>query len=504
MGAFHQGEPQVKRRRLRFDQLVPAQQASENRLSWAVKIMAKALKAPEEVQVIKRPRDLSVRAWAVYLLHNAAEVEHALMIQYLYALYSLDENASGPAANDPNTIVSTSAWTPVIRGIAIEEMGHLLSVQNVLRFVGGPLSFAREDFPIDTEVYPFQFRLEPLTKAALAKYVYAEMPVGDIDEKVITKAEKAEIEERARKAAKVQVGEFVNHVGTLYATLIDVLNDSAFQTPATDGFPHDTEPFQAMPGFGWVHLQGNGSIVAPPVVKLRGPRLLSVNSIGDVQTSLSFIARQGEASDKDSMRASHFERFLDVYRQFPEDNAAGWNSPPARKVAENPTTSPQPGNAGTISHSTTQLWARLFDVRYRMLLTTLSHAVAIPRVKTPGDPAPSDATKALVRWIFQLMTEQPLSISKLAPLLTQMPLQNAPTGVMAGAPFTMPFLPIPDRDHERWQYHVDLLDSAAAVIAELKKISPDANVPAFSLAQSDLDNLLQVDQQWRNQVKTFM
>jgi hypothetical protein len=490
----------MQRRRLRFDHLVPAENVREAPKRFDLK---SAAEEPAVAMVQERPPDKSQRDWTVYLLHNAAEVEHALMIQYLYAMYSLDETAEGPTANDPTTTVQASAWKPILRGIAIEEMGHLLTVQNILRFVGGPISFAREDFPIPTAVYPFPFQLEPLTKDVLAKYVYAEMPSGDIDPTFITAAEKADIEKRAKKAADVEGGQFVNHVGTLYATLDNALRDPMFQSAATDGFPHDTEPFEAMPGFGWIGLQGNGSI--GPTAKLRGPRLLSVNSIADVLAAADFIARQGEASDPASMKLSHFARFLGIYRQFPEDNAAGWNTSPTRLAATNPTPVPLPVTPGTISHKTTQLWARLFDLRYRILLASLAHATAIPRVKTAGDPGPSDATAAVVGWIFQVMLQMPMSIAELAPLLAQMPLTDPPTADRAGAPFTMPFsLPIPDRDHERWQYHLDLLDSSAALVAVLKQVVPDPAFPAFVTAQADLDNLLAADAAWRAQVKTFM
>ena len=49
-------------------------------------------------------------------------------------------------------------------------MAHFASVQNLLRFIGGPLNFDREDFPFRTDFYPFPFRLEPLGRASLARY----------------------------------------------------------------------------------------------------------------------------------------------------------------------------------------------------------------------------------------------------------------------------------------------------------------------------------------------
>jgi len=482
---------QMDRRRIRFEQLVPAENLQQDALlqglsavdhaeesvsltslegsisdapvmfstpqtHWAIsssRESAASLISPTplitpSMTVAKRPRDMALRDWAIYLLHNAALIEHALMVQYLYAMYSLDESVRGPAANDSSVTVSVATWIPQIRAIAIEEMGHLLTVQNILRYVGGSITFAREDFPIPTEVYPFQFELEPLTKDVLAKYVYAEMPDGAIDPTFIDPAMKADIEMRAKAAASG--GNFTNHVGTLYASLLNVFSDPAFKLPTSSGLPpaSDTKAvtFQATVGVPWPRLQPNGSIV-PTVdsagvvhpVKLKGPRLLSVNSIDDVLSALSFIARQGEASDPGSMRLSHFGRFLEIYKTFPVEKAAGWVTSPAKAVPKNPVTNDTPSTKGAITHTATQLWARLFDVRYRILLASLTHITAIPNITNPGDTTATAEAQALVDWIFQLMLEQRLSISGLAKLLTSMPLADPPTKDMAGAPFTMPY-----------------------------------------------------------------
>src|SRR5262249_25939776 len=60
------------------------------------------------------------------LLQAAAEVEHALLVQYLYSMYSLD--VTDPIAR---------GWMFAIRDIAKEEMGHLIAVQNLLLAIGG-------------------------------------------------------------------------------------------------------------------------------------------------------------------------------------------------------------------------------------------------------------------------------------------------------------------------------------------------------------------------------
>jgi len=55
-------------------------------------------------------------------------------------------------------------WQHAILDIAREEMGHLITVQNLLRVIGGPLTFEREDYPFRSELYPYPFQLEPLSR----------------------------------------------------------------------------------------------------------------------------------------------------------------------------------------------------------------------------------------------------------------------------------------------------------------------------------------------------
>ena len=93
------------------------------------------------------------------------------MDQYLYAAWSL----GGPQV-PPEHAARVRAWQEVILGVAKEEMGHLVTVQNVLRFIGAPLNLSRDDYPWDVPFFPFPFQLEPVSLDSLAKYVFAESP----------------------------------------------------------------------------------------------------------------------------------------------------------------------------------------------------------------------------------------------------------------------------------------------------------------------------------------
>ena len=59
-------------------------------------------------------------------------------------------------------------------------MGHLITVQNLLTVLGAPRHFDRDDYPNVSPLYPFGFRLEPLSLDSLAAYVCAESP-ADLD-----------------------------------------------------------------------------------------------------------------------------------------------------------------------------------------------------------------------------------------------------------------------------------------------------------------------------------
>lgn len=116
------------------------------------------------------------------LLNVAAEIEHGLMAQYLYCVFSIKPRYQGlagdgrPDAND-------------IMGIAVQEMQHLGKVNNLLGALGAAPALVREDFPYEPDIIPFRFCLEPMSRASLAKYVWTESPVGATD---LAKAQSSE------------------------------------------------------------------------------------------------------------------------------------------------------------------------------------------------------------------------------------------------------------------------------------------------------------------------
>lgn len=145
------------------------------------------------------------------LLKEAAEIEHDLMVQYLYAAFSLKPSFAelvGYGAPEPTSVL----------GVAIQEMQHLRAVNSLLSELGYAPVLSRHDFPEEVSIYPFQFRLEPMSRESLAKYVYCEAPVDalvahNLQDELFIRKLTAAIGDDPRP----------NHVGSLYDAVIDVV-----------------------------------------------------------------------------------------------------------------------------------------------------------------------------------------------------------------------------------------------------------------------------------------
>ena len=101
---------------------------------------------------LEKPPQLSWYDYAIMLLQIGASIEHALMVQYLYAAYSLRDKPE------------QATWRKSLLTIAREEMGHLLTVQNILTLMGGAFNLDRGDYPWDVPFEACPFRLERLTQ----------------------------------------------------------------------------------------------------------------------------------------------------------------------------------------------------------------------------------------------------------------------------------------------------------------------------------------------------
>lgn len=390
------------------------------------------------------PPEFTWREYAVFLLSIAAQIEHSLMVQYLYAAWSL----GGPQVPEEHRD-AVAGWRQIILGIAKEEMGHLATVQNLLRLLGGPIALDREDYPWDSDLAPYPFALERLTRSTLAKYILAESPEKWPDD--VSASERRNIEKLAGGA------QTVNRVGALYTKLIELIGDPR-KLPSSE-FRPETYPTQSSwdeyaRGYG---KGARGSSIAgtkktPDVLVMRAA------SRSDALAALRAVAEQGEAPQQSAAaddEASHFRRFLSVFRGFPAN--AAWE--PSIPVSDNPV---GPGLSAGIGQSEildpeAGLWAGIFNLRYRMLLSFLAHS------HSPPGAQDLDRRQGIV---INRMFGEMYNLRSVAAILSKLPL-GPNDDRRAGPTFQMPYtLQLPDSDAAFWRLHMDLIEACRALLRD--------------------------------------
>src|SRR6201999_1289760 len=321
------------------------------------------------------------------LIHAAAEIEHSLLAQYLFAAYSL------PTTNPHR------GWSDTLTQIAREEMGHLMSAQNMLLALGAPMNFEREDFPYNA-FYPYPFELRPVSIQSLARYVLAEMP----DESQIPPALNFNHAEGRQDAGVASPGRDINRVGALFELLVQL----AGALGAPDVLPLSAA-YQADPA-SW-HAPFNNLVLS------------KLASVADLTHLISGIGAQGEGPlEPTSEQPSHFVRFFTIYKEAKQYLAEDPARSLGRPVVSNPTVH-DTAAAGYLSDPTANAWGDVFNHRYRWLLAIVAHALLL-------DEGPDRAQ--LTGWAFK---EMKTVLRQIADFITKLPQQ---AGGLAGGSLAAP------------------------------------------------------------------
>jgi Ferritin-like len=95
--------------------------------------------------------DLLKKKRLIPLLREAAEIEQQVMVQYLYAAYSLKKFPD--AACTPAEFEYVRRWGTVLLSVARSEMEHLALVNGMLSAIGADPSFQRQNIPVQFPYY---------------------------------------------------------------------------------------------------------------------------------------------------------------------------------------------------------------------------------------------------------------------------------------------------------------------------------------------------------------
>jgi hypothetical protein len=235
------------------------------------------------------------REQLIYLLTEAAEIEHGLMCTYLYAGWSLKQSLAEGLT--PAQLDALDRWRKEIRSVAMEEMAHLATVNNLLMSLGSPPHFRRQNFPVPQGYHPASLvvRLAPLTRDTLDHFVYLERPEG-MDMAQARGFESPGYQRRPPVTRLTPTAEDYDTVGHLYRGIgqgFDTLAERLGESALFVGDP--------------------AAQLGPDIMDL--PGLATVTDLASAMAAVEVIIEQGEGGRHDS-EASHFARFVAMAKEY--------------------------------------------------------------------------------------------------------------------------------------------------------------------------------------------
>jgi hypothetical protein len=291
----------------------------------------------------------------IYTLGKAAELEHLVMCQYLYAAFSLKTRAAEGVSEE--LLPTVQRWRKELLQIGQQEMLHLALVQNLLAAVGAAPRMARPNFPLPPGAFPagVQIALLPFGEAALRHFAFLERPEGhdftDVDEfAALAKAVELPHEEADEIGPHLQEFETIGH---LYRSIENGLRELAG-------------------GMGEERLFIGPAQAQATAEHFRWEELVAVHDLRSAGAAIDTIVEQGEGA-RGEWRDAHFGRLIRMLDEYVELRAAHPDFDPVRPIQLAHVRAPASGLDVTLIEDTFS--ARVTDLlnaSYEVLLQLLS------------------------------------------------------------------------------------------------------------------------------------
>jgi hypothetical protein len=288
----------------------------------------------------------------IYLLSEAAELEHAIMCQYLFAAFSL--KTSTDEGVDERQLRHITKWKKAVLGVAAEEMLHLGLANNLLASLGAAPRVGRPNLPQAGRYYPpgVQLALVPFSERALRHFLFLERPEGiNLDDAEGFEALK-EAEPLMSERDIVPRPQHFATVGELYRAI-------------EDGFENLVEYH----GEEWLFV-GSEQVQANPD-NFWWPDLHPVTNLETARRAIATIVEQGEGT-RGHWRDAHYGRFLEVLGEYLTLRREDADFEPARPVLAAMVREPVDAKPGPlVTDPATARVLDIFNVTYEVILYTL-------------------------------------------------------------------------------------------------------------------------------------
>ena len=384
---------------------------------------------------LEPPIVIANRKELTYLLCLAAELEHGLLCEYLYAAFSLkSEVGPGVSADELEAI---ERWRGVLLSVSTQEMLHWALVNNLLTAVGSAPFVSRPNMPHRAKGYPpgVQLALLPFGERALRHFVFLERPEGmeledaegfDPAGSRLPPMSESELLPRAQEFATI--GHLYRSIEAGLAHLADTYGESRlFIGPAQA---------QATPeSFRW-------------------PDLVPITDLKGAQAALQHIVEQGEGARGD-WSSAHYGRLLGVLEEYLALRAANPDFEPAHPVTAAGVRSVEGVEPEVrISDPSTAAVSDLCNVLYDLLLQLIARYFAFGEESIEELDVLAGASVGLMVG----------GIKPLALLLATLPVGPEHPGATAGANFQLAYRSSFLLPHRRaaWIRFSERLEEAAA------------------------------------------
>jgi CDGSH-type Zn-finger protein/uncharacterized Fe-S cluster protein YjdI len=295
----------------------------------------------------------------LYLLSEAAEIEHNLMCCYLFAAFSLKTEADGLVASE---VAEIATWKRAITRVAVEEMSHLALVANLTSAIGGTPHFWRPNFPIARGYHPsgVVVQLRRFDLATLDHFIFLERPEGvELEDPTdFSGAADATYKRIVPSRRFMPSGQDYLTVGHLYRSI----RDGLAKLSSSLG--------EAMLFSGDLALQVGADLASLP-------GLAKVTDLASALAALDTIVEQGEGSPSDTEH-SHYRRFMAVREAFEKKRGSDPVYDPSRPLAPNPVMRrpPDASDKTFINHPGTADVMELANAIYGVMLRGLAQGFA--------------------------------------------------------------------------------------------------------------------------------
>lgn len=344
----------------------------------------------------------------IFMLSEAAALEHMIMCEYLFAAFSLKRDVSEGVT--PAQLEAIKGWERVVSLVATQEMLHLTLVSNMLTAIGSHPFLSHPNFPQRAKYYPpgVQLALLPFGEHALQHFLYLERP------------ENMDLEDAPEFAALAipkpsltfdddqivpQTQEFAT-IGHLYRGI-------------EQGFRHLVEKYGEQRVF-----------IGPPRAQATEeyfgwPELIAVTDLASACQAIETIIEEGEGARGD-WRQAHFGKFMQIMQEYRDLKQQDPEFVPARPVVAAYVRPPSDtSEVSLISDPVTAGISELFNASYEVLLQMLMRYF-IHGEETEDELQTLSSTAVMMMFMI---------IKPLGQLLTTLPIGQELPGKMAGPTF---------------------------------------------------------------------